>query len=322
MKTRFFLSLAVIVTLSLFFVSCTKESGSGSTETDYTTESTVHTDDQSRFSGEIDGVANDADLALEVTTGFAGRPGTTEDGGAVTNDLNNIICDASVAIDTLSSPRKITITYNGNNCLGTRTRTGVVVISMEPATRWKNAGAVLNVTFQNLKITRLIDNKSITINGTQSYTNVNGGLLINLPTLGSVTHAITSDNMSVTFDDNTQRTWKVARKRVFTYDNGIVIKTTGTHTEGNVSTITEWGTNRFGNAFTTAILEPLTIRQSCNLRLTSGKIEHKTSLYTAAVTFGLDASGNATACPGIGNYFLKLVWTGPLGNSHTSIHPY
>lgn len=321
MKTSSLLRLSAIFSLVIMFTACSKEKDADSTETDYSTETTTHTDDQSRFSGEIDAVANDADLALEVTTGFAGRQSNPEGGGAMTNGLN-IICDASIEIDTIASPRTITITYNGNNCLGTRTRTGVVIISMAPSTRWKNAGAVLNVTFQNLKITRLADNKSITINGTQSYTNVNGGLLVNLPTLGAITHTITSDNMSVTFDDNSQRTWKVARKRIFTYDNGVVIKTTGTHTEGNVSTITEWGTDRFGNAFTTAILEPLTIRQSCNLRLTSGKVEHKTLLYAADVTFGLDASGNSTSCPGTGHYYFKLVWTGPLGHAHTSIHPY
>jgi hypothetical protein len=193
---------------------------------------------------------------------------------------------------------------------------------MESGIRWKNAGAVLNVSFQNFKVTRVSDNKSITINGTQSYTNVSGGLLINLPVLGTITHRITSSNMSVTFDDLSQRNWQVGRQRVFSYDNGVNITTTGTHTAGNVTGITEWGTNRFGNAFTTAITEPLIVRQSCSFRLVSGKVQHATPLYNAAVTFGLDANGNPTSCPGAGVYYMKIVWTGPLGNSHTSVHPY
>ena len=312
MKTKFLLLATVLLSSSIFFTSCKKEKDSA-LETDYTAETAVHSDDQSRFSGEIDAVANDADLALEVTSGFAGR--------MQTEDLS-VICDANIVIDTVSSPRTITITYNGTNCPGTRTRTGVVVISMQSGIRWKNAGAVLNVSFQNFKVTRISDNKSITINGTQSYTNVSGGLLVNLGTLGTITHAITSSNMSVTFDDLSQRNWQLARQRVFTYDNGVNITTTGTHTDGNVTGITEWGTNRFGNAFTTAIAEPLIVRQGCNFRLVSGKVQHKTSLYNAAVTFGLDANGNATSCPGSGTYYLKIVWIGPLGNAHTSIHPY
>ena len=295
MKTRFLLLATVIFSSSVFFASCKKEKDATS-ETDYTTESTTHSDDQSRFSSEIDAVANDADLALEVSSGFAGRPGT---------EGLSIICDADVVVDTLSSPRTITITYNGTNCLGNRTRTGVIVISMESGVRWKNAGAALSVSFQNFKVTRVSDNKSITINGTQTYTNVSGGLLINLGTLGTITHRITSSNMSVTFDDLSQRTWQVARQRVFSYDNGVNITTTGTHIEGNVTGITEWGNNRFGNAFTTAIAEPLIVRQSCNFRLVSGKVTHKTPLYNAAVTFGLDVNGNATSCPGIPGGFTR-----------------
>ena len=223
----------------------------------------------------------------------------------------------------MSNPRTITITYNGTNCLGNRTRTGVIVISMAQNVRWKNAGAILNVTFQNFKVTRLLDNKSITLNGTQTYTNVSGGLLINLPTLNTITHTITSSNMSVTFDNGSQRNWQVARQRVFTYNNGIVVTINGMHTDGTITGIAEWGTNRFGHAFITAITQPLVLRQDCNFRLVSGKVHHVSSnVFDATVTFGLDAAGNPTGCPGLGNYYMKIEWTGLLGVAHTAILPY
>ncbi len=307
MKARFFLSAAIIFSWSLFFVSCKKDK---TTETDYTSESSIHHDDQSRFSGEVDAVADDADAALDATPGFSGRGEQIQ------------ICNATVVVDTLSNPRTITITYNGLNCIGNRTRTGVVVISMAQGVRWRNPGAVVNVNIQNLRITRLSDNKSITINGTHTYTNVSGGLLINLATLGTITHSINSNNMSVTFDNNTQRTWQVAKQRVFTYNNGVVCTTTGTHTEGGITGIVEWGTNRFGHTFTTAITQPLVVRQDCNFRLTGGKVVHATPVFNAVVTFGLDASGNPTPCPGLASYFMKIVWTGPGGNPHTIILPY
>jgi hypothetical protein len=298
---------ALFFATTIFMVSCKKDNNSSNA--DYTTETATHSDDQSRFSGELDAVANDADATLETTAGFTGR-------------LDNLICDATVVVDTIANPRTITITYNGSNCLGTHTRTGVVVISMVQGVRWKNAGAVLNVNIQNLKITRTSDNKSITINGTHTYTNVSGGLLLNLPVLGTITHTITSNGMSVTFDNGTQRTWQVARQRTFTFNNGVVITTTGTHTEGAVTGITEWGTNRFGHAFTTAIVQPIVNRQDCSFRIGAGKLSHATSLYTANATFGLDAAGNATSCPGLGNYYMKLEWTRPAGNTHTSLIPY
>jgi hypothetical protein len=309
MKARILYFACLTFVLAFTTTSCQKDK---TIAYDYMTETTTHSDDQSRFSGEMDGVANDANVAVELASGFTGR----------NENINSIICDADIVVDTLSNPRTITITYNGTNCPGNRTRTGVVKIAMAQNVRWKNPGAVLTVTFQNLKITRLSDNKSITVNGTETYTNVTGGLLFNLATLNTITHTISSSNMSVTFDNGAQRSWQVARKRVFTYNNGIVITTTGTHTEGTLGSIAEWGTNRFGNPFTTQITNPLIIRQDCSFRLTTGKVQHKTNLFTATVTFGLDAAGVATSCPGAGNYFLKVNWVGPSGVPREVILPY
>jgi hypothetical protein len=308
MKARIIPIAALIFSFAFIFSSCQKNT---SNDTDYSNESSVHSDDQSRFSGEMDGVTDDADNALDATPGFSGRGDQIQ------------ICGATVVVDTMSNPRTITITYNGLNCQGTRTRVGVVVISMAQGVRWRNPGAVVNVNIQNLRITRVSDNKSITINGTHTYTNVTGGLLINLPTLGTITHTVTSNNMSVTFDNNTQRTWQVAKRRVFTYNNGIVITGTGMHTDGAITGIAEWGINRFGRTFTTAITQPLIVRQDCNFRLTSGKVEHNVAgAFNAIVTFGLDSAGNPTTCPGTGTYYMKIVWTGPGGNPHTIIWPY
>lgn len=308
MKTRFSVYALLLATIVFAFSSCQKDTESA----DYSAETAAHSDDQNRFSGEVDAAANDVVLTLDATAGFAGRG----------QDIQSLICDATVAVDTMSNPRTITITYNGTNCIGNRTRTGVIVVSMAQGIRWKNAGAQINVSFQNLRITRVSDNKSILINGTQTYTNVSGGLLINLPVLNTITHTITSSNMSVTFDNNTQRTWQVARQRVFSYSNGVAVTVTGLHTENGVSGIAEWGTNRFGNTFTSAITQPLVFRQDCSFRLGSGKVEHRTAYFNAAATFGLDASGNPTGCPGVNSYYMKIVWTGPAGNTRSAILPY
>lgn len=308
MKARFLSLTAIIVSFVFIFSSCQKNTD---TSVDYTSQSSAHSDDQSQFSDEVDGAANDINLQLEASPGFTGRG----------NQVQSLICDATVVMDTASNPRTITITFNGTNCLGNRTRTGVIVISMAQGVHWRNPGAVINVTFQNFKITRIRDNKSITINGTQTHTNVSGGLLINLPTLGTITHTITSSNMSVTFDNNSQRTWQLAMQRVFTYNNGIVITVTGMHSEGGTSGIVEWGTNRFGNSFTTAITQPVVRRQDCSFRVGSGKVVHATAAFNASATFGLDASGNPTGCPGAGLYYMKIEWAGPNG-THTALLPY
>jgi hypothetical protein len=310
MRNKIFGLLTAILFLAAVFTACKKDKTSSTDNT--TTEASVQSDDQQRVSNETETVADEADITLEASPSFSGR----------LDRAQTIICDASVAIDSLSNPRTITITYNGTNCLGNRTRTGTVVISMAQGVHWKDPGASVSLTFHDLKITRLSDNKSITINGTHVYTNVSGGLLINLATLGSVTHTFTSSNMSVTFDDNTQRTWQVAKQRVFTYDNGFVITTSGTHTDGSVTNIAEWGVNRLGHAFSSATVQPLVVRQDCDFRIVSGEVKHVTPLVTATATFGLDAQGNPTSCPGTGHYYFEIVWTNANGKSVTVIMPY
>lgn len=311
MKKHALLVYLFAFALAISFTACKKEGDDDNNNNN--DEIATHSDDQSRFATEVDAVANDADVALESYPAFSGR----------FHGVQGIICDATIAVNTTSNPMTVTITYDGSNCLGNRTRTGVVVLSMAQGTQWKNAGAAVTITFQDLKITRVIDNKSITINGSQTYTNVSGGLLINLASLTNITHSITSNGLSVKFDNGSTRSWQVAKQRVFTYNAGVVITTTGTHTDGNTTGIAEWGTNRFGGAFTTQITEPLIVRQDCSFRLTGGAVKHTTGGANATATFGLNATGNPTTCPAAGiAYYCKVVWTGPNGNSLTVIFPY
>lgn len=308
MQTNFRLLPVLILALLTTFTACKKDSKPA----DSTTELATHADDQNRVSSQMDAVASEASLALESSASYSG--------GRLQNPPV-IICDATVNFDSTSNPRKITITYNGSSCNGNYTRTGTVVVSMPAGVHWKDQGATITVTYQNLKVTRTSDNKSITINGSHSITNVSGGLLFNLSGQQSITHIVSSDGMSITFDNNTQRTWQVATRRVFTYNNGIVLTITGNNSMGNVDGIAEWGVNRFGHEFMTSITQPLVIRQDCSFRLTAGEVKHE-GFGTATATFGLDAGGNPTSCPGNGHYYFKLTWTGPGGNTASTILPY
>ena len=301
------LTLAVLTSLT----ACKKED-SKSTQ-DSQSEMTTHADDQNRVSSQIDAVTNDVSFSFEGSAAYSGR---------LESSLGITTCDATVAFDSLSNPRKITITYNGSNCNGGYKRTGIVVASMPANVHWKDQGATITVTYQNLKVTRLTDNKSITINGSHTITNVSGGLLYNLSNQQSITHDVSSPGLNVSFDDNTQRSWQVANRRVFTYNNGIVLTVTGNHTAGNTTGVSEWGVNRFGNNFVTAISQPLIIRQDCAFRLTSGQVKHSDGVGSATVTFGLDVTGNVTTCPGTGFYYFKVEWVGPNGATANIIWPY
>lgn len=311
--------------------SNTNNTGNGTNTAD---DMQVQSDDQAQISNEDEAITNDANTALYNQASTAGNGGASVGNGTtttmgtvqvngLTGPIHGLICDATVVVNDTSDPKTITITYDGTNCWGNRTRTGVVVISLPAGEHWGDAGATVTISIQNLKITRVRDNKSITLNGTKSITNVSGGLLAHLSSLGTITHTI-SGNLSITFDNGKQRTWNVSKQRVFTYDDGIVMTTTGTHTDslGN-SNVAEWGVNRFGVQFESLISAPKVIRQDCDFRLTSGQnTVLRSDNFTAVITYGLDANGDPTSCPGTGTYYFKVVVTTPAGVTYTKILPY
>ena len=305
MKLKKLTSLAAVLVMAVSFNSCKKDSNSSSSS-DTNTEAQAQASDQTSYNNESNAVSDDVNTSLSVSGGsFNAR--TT---GITTPPLAfTLACDVAVAFDTVSTPHTMTLTYSGS-CSGTRTRTGTVVVSFAPGFKWGTAGAQLTVSYNNLKITRLSDNKSIVLNGTRIMTNVSGGLLKDLATLASVTHTF-SDNMSVTFDNTTQRTWTNSYTRTFTYSAGIVTSTTGSGS----------GTNRFGHPFTNTIITPLVISQSCDFRYISGSFQNKGSLVTTTTTFGLDASGTAVSdCPA--TLYYKIEWLGVGGKTADYVGAY
>jgi len=332
--------LATVITATGLIVACTKNnstggSGNSGSNSNGTTAAEVQTqsDDITQVSNEMDAMTSDVNNSLNASTTFSGATsfsGSAADGKGVVTEgggggiiLDLSICDATVTTDTSNGLRQIIITYDGKNCWGNRIRTGVVVISIPVGERWRDTGAVVTVSIQNLKITRVRDNKTITLNGTYTYTNVTGGLLKDLATLGTITHTISADSVTIQFADSATRIWSVAKQRVFTYNDGIVITTTGTHSDGTNNDVAIWGTNRYGNSFETLITQPMVIAQSCDFRLISGQTETIRPALTLTITYGLDSNGDPTGCPGNGYYYFKAVWVlNGSGKTYTYIAPY
>ncbi len=303
------LALLTVVIATVVLTSCRRDRDNLET---YKSMFGLHSDDNARVSNELDLVASDASNTISAAPIMSG--------GKI--DGLGDLCDAIVTYDTLGDNRQVTINYNGTNCQGNRSRVGTVIITIPLGTLWNQAGSIATVTINNLKITRLSDNKSITLNGIKTITNVSGGLVQNLSSLSSITHTVSSTNMSIAFDDGTQRLWNIARQRVFTYNNGIVLTITGTHSENGVVGIAEWGITRNGSEFIAQITQPLVIRQDCDFRLTSGQKVFTRLEKTVTVSFGLDGDGNPTTCPGSGNYYLKAEWTNAQGEIQSVIKPY
>lgn len=275
-------------------------------------EVTTHTDDQGLFSAEFDAAGYETEQVFDAyLTASSGR----------NQDAPIDICGASVSLNNQSSPKTISIVYNGDNCSQNRTRTGTIEISFDDNTWWSQKGTEISVKFKDFKIVRKSDKKSVSINGTTVYKNVTGGHLKTLASQATIVHTVHADDLAVVFDNGSKLDWSVAKERSFTYDNGIVLAVKGLYTQGNETNIAEWGTNRLLLPFATSSIQPLVIRQDCDFRVTGGVIKHTVSGITATATFGLDAQGNPVSCPD-GSYYAKIVYTGPAGNSISFIAAY
>lgn len=330
MKTKLFFSIAATAAVAGLVIACNKSNSTvspNSTPNNTVPQVQTQANDETQVSNEMDAATNDVNNSLNLQSAFSGSTTSyssgviTEGGGSGGLNIDYGICDATVTVDTANGLRQIIITYNGTNCRGNRTRTGTITISIPVGTRWRDKGAVVTVNIQNLKITRIWDKKTITLNGTYTYTNVSGGLLKDLASLGTITHTIAADSVTIQFADSATRIWSVAKQRVFTYNDGVVITTTGTHSDGTNSDVSVWGTNRYGNSFETLIVQPMTVAQSCDYRLISGQTETIRPAVTTTISYGLDANGNPTSCPGTGTYYYKIVWV-INGKSYTWIAPY
>jgi hypothetical protein len=331
MKTKNLHRILFATTLTgLLFAACSKSNNNNSNATS-DTDLQTQSDDEARVSTETDAAFNDVNTAMSSSGDVSGasqspnvRFGVGVTGGNA-DTVQTSICDATVVIDSVDNPRTITITYNGANCNLLRIRKGTVTISIPQGVQWRDQGAQVTVTFTNFVVTRILDNKTITFNGTHTYTNVSGGSLssLNANSTTTITHTLTSSNMSITFDDGTQRTWNIARQRVFSYNSGIVVTETGMQTQGTLSGISEWGVNRYGNTFTAQIAQALVVSQSCSWQTTSGEAILTNSAGSIALTFGLNSTGQATSCPiAPALFYYQLVWSGAGGKTYTFILPY
>ena len=322
MKTTQVIRISLVALSFSAMIACKKDNASSGT-TPATIDLQTSTDDQTMASNENDAVSNDANTSLESNGSYSRIFADANSAASMRVDGNSPICDATLSYDTTGATKTLTITYNGTNCAGNRTRTGTVVISEAKGVHWKDAGAVVTIAIQKLTITRIRDGKSIVVNGLKRITNTSGGLLMNLATQSPISHDI-SDSLSVTFDNGAVRTWNVSKHRVFTYDNGIKMTTTGTHSDGTNSDIAEWGTNRYGVSFSSRISIAKIITQACDYRLISGQnIFARGDKFSAVVTYGLDANGNpVTSCPS-GNFYAKVEWTYlPTGKTGTFLFQY
>lgn len=304
-KSYLILAAVTLLTGMTLFSSCKKDE----TEADTTTLNKEQSADGEDVAASADVVDDEIDNVMSLTSLKSG-------------DAINLPCNVSID-STLKAQKKFTITFNGENCNGTRTRSGKVEVTLTNGTKWADVGAVLTVKYIDVKITHKASKRYVIMNGTKTHTNVSGGLVKNLGSAGTPTaiiRKIQSNDMKVTFANEAARSWNIARQRTFTKENGsMMIKVEGFGEADGKNNLVEWGTNRRSTNFYTQIVTPVIKTQECDYKPISGEKIHYVGLRTINVTLGTDVNG-VPATEGCATHY-KISWNA-VGGVKTVILPY
>lgn len=280
------LVLLLFAATALLLASCDKEKN---TEVVDTKSLQSLSADEAEVQNVNEEASNDVDAVLAGGAGL-------KNGGM---PCNVTVDTAQIIGDTLY----VYLTYNGENCNGTRIREGQIVVKKKVGTFWGQEGAQVVVDFIDFKVTRVATGKSVTLNGTKIFTNVTGGglrLLGHLYT--SIVHRETGF-LEATINDSLTRTWNMALQKTYTGALGTLeVTLAGIGSADGYDNLAWWGTNRANEQFYTSIIEPVVHRQTCGFDPVSGKKFHNipSDNKNATITFGYDANGNLVGegdCP-------------------------
>jgi len=242
----------------------------------------------------VENIMNDAENDVSSVMSNNGNYKSTE-----FLPCNATLDSLAVANDTVT----MYITYNGLNCNGTRTRTGKIEIKKKVGTHWEQAGATIIYKYINFTVTRVATGKSVALNGTKTFVNVNGGHRWQVGTLITSYIQRASGSMTASFDNGTSRTWNVARQLTYTGTPGqFVLTVDGFGSAGEFENLVVWGTNRQGEEFFTQITQSVVHKQACDWNPVSGIKIHQipADSKSATITFGFDTNNQPVVgddCP-------------------------
>lgn len=279
MKTNLFKQVAFAAMLfgALTFTGCNKDDE----------QEKVNTSSMEQLSKDDNDVtAGTEDAENELNSLIASN------GNFKSTDGGNVPCNAVVdSVVTANDTIYMYVTYNGLSCNGKRLRVGKTIIQKAVGTHWIDAGAQVKINFINYKVTKVATGKSMTLNGYKIQTNISGG---HMALLGngyeSIVHK-SSGVMQATFDDNSTRTWNIARQKTFTGTiDSLVMAVDGFGTAGTYTNLTSWGVNRSGEEFYSQVNQSVVFKTQCGWVPCSGIQVYQIPSVpkSATITYGYD----------------------------------
>lgn len=214
--------------------------------------------------------------------------------------------------------KKIVINYNGETMNKMRVRNGSVSIQLIEGERWRDRGAVVEIEFNNITITRTEGNKIVNLQGKYYVKNVNGGrAFVDM----NVEHKLWGTAMA-RFGSGSSNEWSISRKRSFNMVNGTFqIITNGDTTINDSSNVLVWGKNRKGKEFMVRVPEQLVYSSACPGKLMSGQKRHYKFAKDFLVTYGVDDKGNIHKGSGCA-YGFKVEWTNAKDEERRAVFAY
>lgn len=298
MKTKQLFQPLFIIALSgmITLAGCKKDEETNNADTQSLEQLSK---DENRFQDETDQLMNDANIFI--------MQGQMKSGDALP-------CNANLdSVRVISDTVVFYVTYNGLNCSGKINRTGKKEIRIPQGTYWVQPGATIEIKLINYTATRVATGKTIVLNGKKLYTNVTGGHFALLGiTYDTIIHEVTG-NLQAAFENNTSRTWSLARRKTFTGSQSqLQVAVEGFGTSGEYSNLVTWGTNRNGVAFYSQIIQPLIVSETCGFDIVSGIKKHMlpSESKSATLTFGYN-SNNQPVEPGECPTKYRLDWEKP-----------
>ena len=319
MKNPAYKLLMIAALVGVTFQSCKKEDKDEQEQLN--SEFKQFNDDSNDYKNESDQVNDDVNNSVGASSL-----------GRLAGVQSSPLC--GVTIDSSQIAQKI-LFYNFDgvtSCFSpSRTRSGTIKVQLTTGNNWSDQGSVLTLTYINFKVTRQSDNKWIKFNGVSTLNNINGHDWIGFA-LGtsSITYESRAFNVQVEYNNGQTAVWNHARQSAISFEangapNGTNIfyfNCNGDTSLSGYSAVDSWGTNRFGQPFTTYYNNDWDSDSYCGFwRPTSGQLTHVVNNSTFVLTLGVDPSGTPITNPDLCAYGFKVGWT-VNGNTQVAVFSY
>lgn len=285
-KSIFFVGI-----LALVFASCEKESNSASFP--YTPELAENL------------VLKVEEDANQIVTFF-------------TNTPSSICGDSDSTYD--SATQTYQLTFNGANCDGDISRSGIISAQLITGSVWNEVGSQIKVTYTDYQVQFLSTGQSIVVNGEKTFSNLSGSQNINDLQIGSGEMKTScAGTLNIQANGELYMNWNEAYSRTTRkIDVGVFrssIKPEGTGLP--YSNVIRWGTDNEGGEYYN------TIEDSIQSQLCFGNWKRFDGKYTIYSTENAGAtqiylgynSANAPIASNCESAKMKVLWVNDLGQT-------